>query len=132
LLAYLPTIAVVIGLFIANGDEAYSYTEAFALAVLPPLAAPLLVHASGRAIDATGPRAGEVLTFCSQRFLPLVAGYLLVTAPATFLSEALYIFAADENMLFDVVASLVYLPGMILGTVLTVEAFHRMPQKSPA
>lgn len=131
LLAYLPTLAIVLGLFIANGAEEYSYLEALAFACLPPLSVPLLVHASGRAIDATGPRAGEVLTFWSQRYLPLAAAYFLVTAPTTFISEALYVFAAGKNMLIDVAASIIYLPALILGTALTVEAFHCIPQKSP-
>jgi hypothetical protein len=131
-LTYVPTIAVVIGLYAANDAEGFFYPEAFAFAFLPAITAPLLVHATGRAIDATGPRVGGVMTFWARHYAPLVATYLLVTAPPTLLSEVLYIFSANENILIDVAASLIYLPAMILGTALTVEAFHRTPQKSPA
>ncbi len=130
LLAFVPTIAVVMGVAIASGEEKYSYLDAIAFTLLPVFFAPLLVHASGRAIDRAGPSASKVLGYWMQRYLPLVAAYFLVTGPATLLSETLYFMSADENLLIGVAASLAYLPAMVLGTVLTVEAFHRMPQKS--
>jgi hypothetical protein len=131
LLAYLPTIAVIIGLAAASGIEDYSYLQAMVFACLPSLSAPLLVHSTGRAIDATGPHLREVFSFWTKRYIPLVTAYLLITASATFLSEALTVHYGNENTLIDIVASLIYLPAMILGIALTVEAFHRVAEKSP-
>ena len=127
LLALVPVIAVMIGFLVAEDGEDSLYVEALALTFLPPLSAPLFIHATGRAIDATGPRASEVLAYWKPRYWVLVTAYLLVTAPATLLSELLYIFAVGENMLLEIAASLISLPAIILGTVLTVEAFHRIP-----
>jgi hypothetical protein len=130
-LAYVPTIAIMIALGVANDGEDFSITQTLVFAFIPILSAPLLVHASGRAIDAAGPPPGLLMAYWSQYYLPLVLAYALVTVPAAMLSEAIY-FTAEGNLLIDIAASLAYLPAMLLGIILTVEAFHRTPQKSPA
>jgi hypothetical protein len=132
LLSYLPATVAIGTIYISHDQEEFGYAEALSFTLLPPLTVLFVVHASGRAIDAAGASLAEIWAFWRPNYTVLVAAYLLLTGPVTFLSEALYIWFGDENMLVEVASSVIYLPALLLGTVLTVEAYHRATVKSPA
>jgi hypothetical protein len=129
MLAYMPTIVVATILAIQYRSDEPSYAESIVFTLLPIFSAPLLVYASGRAIDGKSPKTEATLAYWLQHYWPLVSAYALVTVPATLLSETLYLID-DESMVIDVAASLIYMPALVLGISLTVEAFHRTRVKT--
>lgn len=132
LLSYLPTIIAIMAIYYSHDQEEFGYAEALAFTLLPVLTVPLMVHASGRAIDSVGPSFADIWAYWRQNYIALVAVYLLLTGPAMFLSEAIYIWFGNEGMPVEVASSLLYLPAFLLGTVMTVEAYHRVTLKLPA
>ncbi len=125
----IPVLLLTNGVFYTQIGDDYMYGETIAYTFLAPVTAPLLVHASGRAIDADGPDIGEILAYWKPRYMVLFTAYFLVTSPFNFISEILYNITDDLNLLIDIPASLISITGNILGIVLTVDAFHKVPQK---
>jgi hypothetical protein len=127
LLSLVPAIVAFLLIYFSHDREEFGYAEALAFALLPPLTVPLSVHASGKAIDAAGPSFKEIWIYWQPHYFTLVAASFLLTGPASFLSDMLYIWFGEQSLIVDIASALVYLPALLLGTVLTVEAFHRVP-----
>lgn len=131
LLAYLPAVAAAVAFALAGHSDPDSplILESAVVALLQTVAAPWLVHASGRAIDAAGPDVGAVWTYWKADYPALVVAFIVAVAPFTLLSD-LITEIAGNGPVASLASALAYLPGSILGTLLSVEAFHRVPQKA--
>lgn len=133
LAAYLPGIFVLLVLGISgvvNFEESF-LGESLLLTLSIVIAAPWFVHASGRAIIAAGPTISEIWSNWRQDYAALATAFALVAAPFGFLSDMVYVLA-DESLLTDIIATLVYFPATLLMTTLSVEAFHRVPYTAKA
>ncbi len=129
LLSVVPAIVAILLIYFSHDREEFGYAEAVASAALPPFTFPLSVHASGRAINAVGPSFKEIWVYWRPHYFALVAASFLLAGPASFFSDALYIWFGEESLIVDMASTLLYLPVILLGTVLTVEAFHRVPAR---
>jgi hypothetical protein len=126
LVAYLPALIALVALAMADPDGRYPFVEILIWTVIAVLLAPLLVHASGRAVDANGPAIGVVWKHWSKRYLSLLFAMLVLTGPIIVLSEIAYL-VDDYSFIWSVIGGWVSLPAMLLGIAMTVEAFHRVP-----
>lgn len=130
-LAYLPpiTAASVIAHSFDSEPATPLILQSALIALMSSLAVPLLVHADGRAIDAAGPDVREIWSHWKGDYPVLVAAFLVVTLPFSLLGN-LIPWVAGDGLISEIGTALVCLPDSILGTLLTVEAFHRVPQKA--
>ncbi len=125
--AYLPVFAAEFAMWRLDIDADFIFRKTMMVAALS-FAAPILVHASGRAIDQHGPEISTIW----QRWLPnywaLVGAYLLVTLPFYLVSDIAWHFSGSNGpiaLLGKLTAALLSTVGSVLAVALTVEAFHR-------
>lgn len=132
ILAYLPAVggAVVIAA-LASAETSVSpmIAESLVISLLAALGAPLLVHASGCAIDVDASQMGDVWAGWKNDYFTLVISYVVLTLPFYMLGDLASHFGGTD-FATHLFAALLYVPATILGTVLTVDAFHRVPQKA--
>jgi hypothetical protein len=127
LVAYLPVFAVALAMWRLDIEEDFLLQETIAMAALS-LAAPILVQASGRAIDQHGPDMTAIWQSWLPNYRTLIAAYLLVTLPLYLASDIAWYFLASDGsnvLLGDLIAGLLSTIGAVLAIALTVEAFHR-------
>lgn len=130
-LAYLPAVVAAVAFVLAGQSDPQSslLLESAVIAFLQAVAAPLFVHGSGRAIDAAGSDVGDVWAYWQRDYPALVVAFLLIMAPFTIGGDLITQIAGD-GLVAGVAAALTYLIGSILGTLLSVEAFQRVPHKA--
>jgi hypothetical protein len=127
-LAILPYLIWMVALSIWDFEADYFWLDTFSYIALSALTVLLLVHASGRAIDTAGPAISAILSYWRPDYHRLMLAYLLLTAPLVLAGELLEKFALEEWPLAiatSVTVSLAYVVSTLLGTSLTVEAFHQ-------
>lgn len=131
LLAYLPAAVAAVAFAFAGQSDPDSplILESAVIAFLQAIAAPLFVHGSGRAIDAAGSDVGDIWAYWERDYPALVVAFLLIMAPFTLIGDLITQLAGDGPVA-GTAAALTYLIGSILGTLLSVEAFQRVPHKA--
>lgn len=135
LLAYVPMISIgAIAMYRIHPDGDTAYYESLYMSLVA-FGAPLLVHASGRAIDEHGPPMNAIWAFWSARYFTLVGAYLLATAPLLVAGDMIFLFSNAGRatvIVGEAIAALLYLTSSVIATALTVEAFHRAEQAQAA
>jgi hypothetical protein len=127
LVAYMPLFAAAFAIWRLDIDADFIFRETMIMAPLS-LAAPILVHASGRAIDQNGPELSAIWHRWFPNYGALVGAYLLVTVPFYLASDIVWYFMVSNgptDLLGELVAGLLSNLGSVFAVALTVEAFHR-------
>ena len=127
ILAYSPMFVGAFIIYRVEPDGEPFYLETV-YAVGVAFFAPLLVHASGRAIDQYGPPLASISNHWSPRYLSLIIAYLVATVPLYIASDIVLHFSEDGRdalLIGDIVSVLLFLAGSTIATAVTVEAFHR-------
>ena len=129
LLAYSPMIIGAIAMYRIEPDGDV-YLESVNV-MLVAFTAPLLVHASGRAIDEHGPPMNLIWSYWSSHYWTLAFAYLLSTGPLLVAGDIVWQLTVEGRLnvvVAHVVSGLLYLGGSVWAVALTVEAFHRAEQ----
>ena len=114
--AFIPAVIILIAVIWYLGVDAIEDPPAtrsimIGMAAVVALLSPVLVHASGRAINANGPSLTECFRGCQQFFFPLALGYFVISAGCWALGDWLLTFV--EPSLVDPVAV-----GLSIGSAL--------------
>lgn len=131
IVSYLPMFIGVLVMYRLDPNGQMLYLESLASYLPVAFTVPLLVHATGRAIDESGPVLGGIWSFWSRDYAALIFAFLLMTLPLSFLGDmTLLAFGEDgyKAVTGNLIAMLFYLGASVLNTALTVEAFHRVEQ----
>lgn len=129
LLAYSPMIIGAIAMYRIEPDGNV-YLESVNI-MLVASTAPLLVHASGRAIDENGPPMSLIWSYWLSHYWTLAFAYLLSTGPLLVAGDIAWQLTVEGQLsvvVGNVVSGLLYLGGSVWAVALTVEAFHRAEQ----
>jgi hypothetical protein len=127
LVAYLPVFAAVLAMWRLEIDADFIFGDTMMVAALS-FAAPILVHASGRAIDQHGPELNTIWQQWLPNYWALVGAYLLVTLPFCLVADIIWYFSGSNGsiaLLGKLSAALLSTFGSVFAVALTVEAFHR-------
>lgn len=131
IIAYLPVaVAAVVAGFRATEHSDYDMLAVTLLiSGLSALMAPVLVHASGCAIDPENSNVGQVWNAWRGQFFALALAFAAFTLPFALLGDLVMVLVG-EGTIPSILAAILYLPASILSTLLTVEAFHRVSHKA--
>ena len=132
LVAYLPIFTTVLAMRRLDPDADFIFGETIMMAAFS-FAAPILVHASGRAIDQQGPEISAIFQRWFPHYWALVGAYLLVTLPLHLASDVAWHFMGSNGstaLFGELIAGMLSTLGSVFAVAMTVEAFHRADEFS--
>lgn len=107
--------------------SAFWWLESIAVSVAACLTVPIVVHATGRAINDNGPSLGLICDYWLGRYGRLFFAYFLATVPLTLVSDGLYEFGNVTNAVAitsDFVSTVISFASAMLTIAITVVAYR--------